>query len=69
LKIEQGVEHEWMMVERGVDKLKEIKEKIGRVQIEIDQCERDFDLKAAELKYHCFPARRAASQSRATSRR
>jgi hypothetical protein len=57
----------WMVEKGGVDKLKEIKEKIGRVQIEIGPVH-DFDLnKAAELKYLRFPARRAAS--RATSRR
>jgi ATP-dependent Clp protease ATP-binding subunit ClpB len=57
LKIEQAeLNMKWMVEKGGVDKLKEIKEKIGKVQIEIDQCERDFDLnKAAELKYSALP--------------
>jgi ATP-dependent Clp protease ATP-binding subunit ClpB len=55
LKIEQAeLNMKWMVEKGGVDKLKEIKEKI---QIEIDQCERDFDLnKAAELKYSTLPS-------------
>lgn len=57
LKVEQTeLNMKWMVEKGGVDKLKEIKEKIGKVQIEIDQCERDFDLnKAAELKYSTLP--------------
>lgn len=46
----------WMAEKGGVDKLKEFKEKIGKIQLEIDRCERDFDLnKAAELKYSVLP--------------
>jgi ATP-dependent Clp protease ATP-binding subunit ClpB len=57
LKIEQEeLNLKWSVEKGGVDKLKEIKEKIGKVQVEIDQAERDFDLnKAAELKYSTLP--------------
>jgi ATP-dependent Clp protease ATP-binding subunit ClpB len=49
------------MVEKGgVDKLKDLKLNISQVQLEIDQCERIFDLnKAAELKYLTLPQQMA----------
>jgi ATP-dependent Clp protease ATP-binding subunit ClpB len=46
----------WMAEKGGVGKIKEIKEKIGEVQFEIEKCEREFDLnRAAELKYSNLP--------------
>jgi len=57
LKEEQSeLNLKWMAEKGGVDKLKDLKEQIAKVQLEIDQCERDFDLnKAAELKYSKLP--------------
>ena len=47
----------WMAEKGGVDRLKDVKEEIAKVELEIEKCERDFDLnKAAELKYSKLPA-------------
>jgi len=46
----------WMSEKGGVSRLKELKEQIAEVKLEIDKCEREFDLnKAAELKYSKLP--------------
>ena len=57
LKKEQArLTAKWEAEKGGVDRLKEVKEKIAKVQLEIEQCEREFDLnKAAELKYSTLP--------------
>jgi ATP-dependent Clp protease ATP-binding subunit ClpB len=40
----------------GVDRIKDIKSEIAEVELEIEKCEREFDLnKAAELKYAKLP--------------
>lgn len=47
----------WMAEKGGVDRLKGIKEEIAEVNLEIEKCEREFDLNtAAELKYSRLPA-------------
>lgn len=46
----------WMREKGGVDKIKDLKEKIEEVKLEIEKCEREFDLnKAAELKFSALP--------------
>ena len=55
-KEQEQLTSRWEAEKGGVDRLKDIKEKIAKVQLEIDQCEREFDLnKAAELKYSTLP--------------
>ena len=47
----------WMAEKGGVDRLKGIKEEIAEVTLEIEKCEREFDLNtAAELKYSRLPS-------------
>ena len=47
----------WMAEKGGVDRLKGIKNEIAEVKLEIEKCEREFDLNtAAELKYSKLPA-------------
>jgi ATP-dependent Clp protease ATP-binding subunit ClpB len=47
----------WMAEKGGVDRLKDLKNEIAKMQNEIEKCERDFELnKAAELKYSKLPA-------------
>jgi ATP-dependent Clp protease ATP-binding subunit ClpB len=46
----------WMAEKGGVDRIKDIKSEIAEVELEIEKCEREFDLnKAAELKYAKLP--------------
>jgi ATP-dependent Clp protease ATP-binding subunit ClpB len=46
----------WMAEKGGVDRIKELKEKIAEVKLEIEKAEREYDLnKAAELKYSALP--------------
>jgi ATP-dependent Clp protease ATP-binding subunit ClpB len=46
----------WMAEKGGVDRIKTIKSDIAGVELEIEKCEREFDLnKAAELKYAKLP--------------
>ena len=46
----------WMAERGGTERLSEIKQRIADVQLDIEKCERDFDLnKAAELKYSILP--------------
>jgi ATP-dependent Clp protease ATP-binding subunit ClpB len=46
----------WMAEKGGVNRIKDLKEKIAEVKVEIEKCERVFDLnKAAELKYSALP--------------
>jgi ATP-dependent Clp protease ATP-binding subunit ClpB len=47
----------WMAEKGGVDRLKNLKNEIASVNLEIEKCEREFDLNtAAELKYSKLPA-------------
>jgi ATP-dependent Clp protease ATP-binding subunit ClpB len=47
----------WMAEKGGVDRLKNLKNEIAEVTLEIEKCEREFDLNtAAELKYSKLPA-------------
>ena len=57
LKAEQEkLTAKWIKEKGGVDRIKELKEKIAAVKLDIDKCEREFDLnKAAELKYSALP--------------
>ena len=46
----------WMAEKGGVDRIKTVKTDIASVNLEIEKCEREFDLnKAAELKYAKLP--------------
>ena len=58
LKAEQEeLSARWQAERSGVETVSEVKEKIAAVQLEIEQCEREFDLnRAAELKYSTLPA-------------
>lgn len=57
LKQEQGkLTAKWMAEKGGVNRIKELKEKIAEVKLAIERFEREFDLnKAAELKYSNLP--------------
>ena len=57
LKEEQAkLTAKWEAERGGVDRIKQLKEKIAAVKLEIEKCEREFDLnKAAELKYASLP--------------
>jgi ATP-dependent Clp protease ATP-binding subunit ClpB len=47
----------WMAEKGGVDRLKDLKEQIAQINLEIEKSERVFDLnRAAELKYSKLPA-------------
>lgn len=53
---QEALNLKWMAEKGGVGKITELKEKIAEVKLEIDKCEREFDLnKAAELKYATLP--------------
>lgn len=57
LKQQEELNTRWMLEKGGVDRLKDLKNEIADMQIEIEKCEREFDLnKAAELKYSQMPA-------------
>jgi ATP-dependent Clp protease ATP-binding subunit ClpB len=52
----QEMNSRWLMEKGGVNLYNEVKEKIADVELEIEKCEREFDLnKAAELKYSALP--------------
>jgi ATP-dependent Clp protease ATP-binding subunit ClpB len=57
LKIEaEELNARWNMEKGGVSLYNDLKEKIAEVELEIEKCEREFDLnKAAELKYSTLP--------------
>jgi len=56
-KQQEDLNLRWMAEKGGVDRLKDLKNEIAKVQNEIEKCERDFDLNtAAELKYAKLPA-------------
>jgi len=57
LKIKQDeLNAKWIAERGGVDKITELKQKIGAVKLEIEKAERDYDLnRAAELKYSTLP--------------
>jgi ATP-dependent Clp protease ATP-binding subunit ClpB len=53
----------WSAEKGGVTRTKELKENIAQVKIDIDKCEREYDLnKAAELKYSVLPPLEAELQ-------
>jgi ATP-dependent Clp protease ATP-binding subunit ClpB len=55
-KQQQQMNLKWMAEKGGVDRIKNIKTEIAQVELEIEKCEREFDLnKAAELKYARLP--------------
>jgi len=55
-KQQQELNLKWMAEKGGVDRIKDIKSEIAEVELEIEKCEREFDLnKAAELKYAKLP--------------
>ena len=55
-KQQEDLNFKWMAEKGGVDRIKDIKENIAKVKLEIEQAEREFDLnKAAELKYSALP--------------
>jgi len=46
----------WQKEKFSVDRVQEVREQVEKVNLQIDQCERDFELnKAAELKYSTLP--------------
>merc|ERR1719162_592263 len=53
---QQELNLKWMAEKGGVDRIKTVKTEIAEVNLEIEKCEREFDLnKAAELKYAKLP--------------
>lgn len=47
----------WMAEKGGVNRVKDLKNEVAQVNVEIDKCEREFELnRAAELKYAKLPA-------------
>jgi ATP-dependent Clp protease ATP-binding subunit ClpB len=55
-KQQQQLNLKWMAEKGGVDRIKNLKTEIAQVELEIEKCEREFDLnKAAELKYARLP--------------
>jgi len=55
-KEQQELNMRWMAEKGGVDRIKDLKNEIAKVNVEIEKCEREFDLnKAAELKYSALP--------------
>jgi len=53
---QQALNLKWMAEKGGVDRIKDIKTEIAAVLLEIEKCEREFDLnQAAELKYSKLP--------------
>jgi ATP-dependent Clp protease ATP-binding subunit ClpB len=56
-KDQEELSNRWMAERGGVDRAHELKEKIAAVELEIAQCERDYDLnRAAELKFSTLPS-------------
>ena len=57
LKIQQDdLNMRWQSERGGVDKLKDLKEQIASVKLDIEKAERDYDLnRAAELKFSTLP--------------
>jgi ATP-dependent Clp protease ATP-binding subunit ClpB len=52
----QELNMRWMAEKGGVDRIKDLKNEIAQVNVDIERCEREFDLnKAAELKYSTLP--------------
>lgn len=55
-KDQERLNFAWAAEKGGVNRVKDLKEKISEVKVEIEKCERVFDLnKAAELKYSALP--------------
>lgn len=53
---QQELNLKWMAEKGGVDRIKTVKTEIAEVELEIEKCEREFELnKAAELKYAKLP--------------
>ncbi|CAJ1934134.1 unnamed protein product [Cylindrotheca closterium] len=56
-KQQQELTNRWRAEKGGVDRIKDLKNEIAKVNVEIEKCEREFDLnKAAELKYSTLPS-------------
>jgi len=56
-KQQQELTNRWQAEKGGVDRIKDLKNEIAQVNVEIEKCEREFDLnKAAELKYSTLPS-------------
>lgn len=56
-KQQQELTNRWQAEKGGVDRIKDLKNEIAQVTVEIEKCEREFDLnKAAELKYSTLPS-------------
>lgn len=55
-KQQEDLNLRWMAEKGGVSRVKELKEQISELEVQIENCEREFDLnKAAELKYSALP--------------
>ena len=55
-KQQEELNLKWMAEKGGVNRIKDLKEQISELKIQIENCERVFDLnKAAELKYSSLP--------------
>jgi len=53
---QEDLEMRWLAEKGGVTRYNEVKEKIAEVELEIERCEREFDLNtAAELKFSTLP--------------
>jgi ATP-dependent Clp protease ATP-binding subunit ClpB len=62
-KAQEELSNRWLAERGGVEKANEVKEKIAAVDLEIEQCERDYDLnRAAELKFSTLPLLREELQ-------
>lgn len=56
LREQEDLNARWQAEKGGVNQYNEVKERIAAVELEIEKCEREFDLnKAAELKYSTLP--------------
>lgn len=57
LKIQQqDLNNRWKLEKGGVARMTELKEQVAEVKLQIEKCEREYDLnKAAELKYEALP--------------
>ena len=57
LKMQQNeLTKRWELEKGGVERMTELKEEVAKVKLEIEKCEREYDLNtAAELKYEKLP--------------
>ncbi len=60
-----AVKAQWQAEKAGVQRLRELREKIEQTRVEIEQAQRQYDLnRAAELQYGTLNTLRAATQGR-----